>query len=130
MAYQVVGDGPPDLVLVPGFVSHVEAAWGWPYLARFDHRLASFSRLIIFDKRGTGLSDPLKHPPTMKERMDDIRDDHGRRRGGTGSAPRRLGGRSSRDAVHFQTSRSRDLADPLRLLRQDAEIGRIPLGGE
>src|SRR5438128_3954638 len=47
VAYQVVGDGPPDLVLVPGFVSHVEAAWEWPYLARFLHRLASFARLIV-----------------------------------------------------------------------------------
>jgi pimeloyl-ACP methyl ester carboxylesterase/DNA-binding CsgD family transcriptional regulator len=73
VAYQVVGDGPPDLVLVPGFVSHVEAAWEWPYLARFLHRLASVARLIVFDKRGTGLSDPMTRPPTMEERMDDIR---------------------------------------------------------
>ena len=60
-------------MLVPGFVSHVEAAWDWPYLARFLHRLASFSRLILFDKRGTGLSDPMKRPPTLSERVDDIR---------------------------------------------------------
>lgn len=73
VAYQVIGAGRPDLVLVPGFVSHVEAAWDWPYLARFLHRLAAFSRLIIFDKRGTGLSDPIKHPPTLDERVDDIR---------------------------------------------------------
>src|SRR5438128_648576 len=73
VAYQVVGEGPPDLVLVPGFVSHVEAAWEWPYLARFLHRLASAARLIVFDKRGTGLSDPMKRPPTLEERMDDIR---------------------------------------------------------
>jgi pimeloyl-ACP methyl ester carboxylesterase len=72
IAYQIVGEG-PDLVLVPGFVSHVEAAWDWPYLARFLHRLSSFSRLIVFDKRGTGLSDPMKRPPTLEERMDDIR---------------------------------------------------------
>jgi pimeloyl-ACP methyl ester carboxylesterase/DNA-binding CsgD family transcriptional regulator len=72
IAYQVVGDG-PDLILIPGFVSHVEAAWDWPYLARFLHRLSSFSRLIVFDKRGTGLSDPMKRPPTLEERMDDIR---------------------------------------------------------
>ena len=68
-----MGAGPPDLVLVPGFVSHVEAAWDWPYLARFLHRLASFSRLMVFDKRGTGLSDPMKLPPTLPERVDDIR---------------------------------------------------------
>jgi pimeloyl-ACP methyl ester carboxylesterase len=73
VAYQVIGDGPPDLVLVPGFVSHVEAAWEWSYLARFLHRLASFARLIVFDKRGTGLSDPMKRPPTLDERVDDIR---------------------------------------------------------
>jgi pimeloyl-ACP methyl ester carboxylesterase/DNA-binding CsgD family transcriptional regulator len=60
-------------VLVPGFVSHVEAAWDWPYLARFLHRLASFSQLIVFDKRGTGLSDPMKRPPSLSERVDDIR---------------------------------------------------------
>ncbi len=73
VAHQVLGSGPPDLVLVPGFVSHVEAAWDWPYLARFLHRLASFARLIVFDKRGTGLSDPMKRPPTLAERVDDIR---------------------------------------------------------
>ena len=73
IAYQVVGEGPTDLVLVPGFVSNVEAAWGWPNLARFLHRLASVSRLIVFDKRGTGLSDPMTRAPTLEERMDDIR---------------------------------------------------------
>src|SRR5713101_9254691 len=54
VAYQVIGDGPVDLVLVPGFVSHVEVAWEEPRLARFLTRLASFARLIVFDKRGTG----------------------------------------------------------------------------
>jgi pimeloyl-ACP methyl ester carboxylesterase/DNA-binding CsgD family transcriptional regulator len=73
IAYQVVGDGPVDLVLVPGFVSHVEAAWEEPRLAHFLSRLASFSRLIVFDKRGTGMSDPVTSPPSMDERMDDIR---------------------------------------------------------
>ena len=73
IAHQVLGSGPPDLVLVPGFVSHVEAAWDWPYLARFLHRLASFGQLVLFDKRGTGLSDPMKRPPTLDERVDDIR---------------------------------------------------------
>ena len=73
VAHQVLGSGPPDLVLVPGFVSHVEAAWDWPYLARFLYRLASFGQLILFDKRGTGLSDPMKRPPTLAERVDDIR---------------------------------------------------------
>jgi hypothetical protein len=57
VAYQVLGDGPPNLVFVPGFVSHVEHFWEDPALARFLRRLASFSRLVFFDKRGTGLSD-------------------------------------------------------------------------
>ena len=72
VAYQVIGEGPPDLVLVPGFVSHVEIAWEEPRLARFLNRLASFSRLVVFDKRGTGMSDPVASPPSMDERMDDI----------------------------------------------------------
>jgi len=72
IAFQVVGEGPVDLVYVPGFVSHVEVAWEEPRLARFLGRLASFARLIVFDKRGTGMSDPVPGPPSMDERMDDI----------------------------------------------------------
>jgi pimeloyl-ACP methyl ester carboxylesterase len=73
IAYQVVGDGPRDLVLVPGFVSHVEMWWDEPHCARFLQRLASFSRLILFDKRGTGLSDRVAEQPTLEQRMDDVR---------------------------------------------------------
>lgn len=75
IAYQVVGDGPFDLVYVPGWVSHVEQAWEEPSLARFLKRPASFSRLIVFDKRGTGLSDRVPHAelPPLEERMDDLR---------------------------------------------------------
>lgn len=73
IAYQVLGEGQLDLVVVPGFVSHVEVAWEEPNFARFLWRLASFARLIVFDKRGTGMSDPVLSPPTMGERMDDIR---------------------------------------------------------
>jgi pimeloyl-ACP methyl ester carboxylesterase/DNA-binding CsgD family transcriptional regulator len=73
IAYQVVGDGRHDLILVPGFVSHVEVAWEQPRLAHFLSRLASFSRLIVFDKRGSGMSDPVDRPPSMDQRMDDIR---------------------------------------------------------
>jgi len=73
IAYQVVGDGPFDLVLVPGFVSHVELAWERPPVRRMFERLASFSRLILFDKRGTGLSDPVTEVPTLEVRMDDVR---------------------------------------------------------
>jgi pimeloyl-ACP methyl ester carboxylesterase/DNA-binding CsgD family transcriptional regulator len=73
VAYQVVGEGSTDLILVPGFVSHVEVAWEEPRLAHFLGRLASFARLIVFDKRGSGMSDPVASPPSMEERMDDIR---------------------------------------------------------
>ena len=75
IAYQVVGDGPIDLVYVPGWVSNIEVAWEHPGLARYYNRLASFSRLILFDKRGTGLSDrvPIDRLPTLEQRMDDVR---------------------------------------------------------
>jgi pimeloyl-ACP methyl ester carboxylesterase len=75
IAYQAVGEGPLDIVFVPGWVSHVELAWEEPTLARFLRRLSSFSRLIAFDKRGTGLSDrvPNDQLPTLEERMDDLR---------------------------------------------------------
>ena len=75
IAYQVVGEGEVDLVYVPGWVSHVELAWEEPTLARFLRRLASFSRLIMFDKRGTGLSDrvPNDKLPTLEDRVDDLR---------------------------------------------------------
>jgi pimeloyl-ACP methyl ester carboxylesterase len=75
IAYQVVGEGGLDLLFVPGWISHVELAWEVPPIARFLRRLASFSRLIVFDKRGTGLSDPVpvNQLPTLEERMDDVR---------------------------------------------------------
>lgn len=73
IAYQVVGEGPPDLVYVPGWLSNVEMMWENPQLARFLRRLASFSRLIAFDKRGTGLSDRVAELPTLEQRMDDVR---------------------------------------------------------
>lgn len=72
IAYQVVGDGPVDLVFAPGFISHVELAWEDPLLARCHERLASFSRLVLFDKRGTGLSDPVPGAATLEERTDDL----------------------------------------------------------
>ena len=75
IAYQVIGDGPFDLVYVPGWVSNIELMWEEPGYARFLERLGTFSRLIIFDKRGTGLSDPVSIDalPTLEERMDDVR---------------------------------------------------------
>ncbi len=75
IAYQVIGDAPLDLVFVMGWVSHLEYFWREPNFARFLMRLASFSRLILFDKRGTGLSDrvPIHQLPTLEQRMDDVR---------------------------------------------------------
>jgi class 3 adenylate cyclase len=75
IAYQVFGEGSMDLVYVPGWVSNIEATWADPHLSRFLERLASFSRVILFDKRGTGLSDrvPIEQLPTLEQRMDDVR---------------------------------------------------------
>lgn len=73
IAYQVFGDGPHDLVLIPAFVSHLELAWEMPHIASFLERLASFCRVILFDKRGTGVSDPVEHAATLEDRMDDVR---------------------------------------------------------
>lgn len=73
IAYQVTGEGPFDLVLVPGFFSHLEIDWEHPEHARFLERLGSFARLIRFDKRGTGLSDRGVGLPDFETRMDDVR---------------------------------------------------------
>jgi len=72
IAYQVVGDGPFDLVFVPGFISNLDLAWEEPIRAQVFTRLAAISRLVLFDKRGTGLSD-RGGVPTLEERMDDVR---------------------------------------------------------
>ena len=74
IAYQVIGNGPIDLVFVPGFISHVDHVWEEPRWAGFLERLASFARLICFDKRGTGVSDRISAIPTLEERMDDVRE--------------------------------------------------------
>src|SRR3989440_84086 len=73
IAYQVLGEGPIDIVYVPGWVTHLEYGWEAPLVASFYQRLASFSRLILFDKRGTGLSDQTTDLPTLEQRMDDVR---------------------------------------------------------
>ena len=75
IAYQVVGEGPRDLVYVPGWISNIELMWDEPVLASILRRLAGFSRLILFDKRGTGMSDPVDEAqlPGLEERMDDVR---------------------------------------------------------
>jgi class 3 adenylate cyclase len=73
IAYQVFGEGPFDLVYAPGFISHVEMNWELPYWVNIFRRLSKFCRVIVFDKRGTGLSDRIGGWPTLEERMDDIR---------------------------------------------------------
>ncbi len=73
IAYQVTGDGPFDLVFVPGYVTHLELHWAIPSFTPFLERLSSFSRLIRFDKRGTGMSDRVSGAPTLETRMDDVR---------------------------------------------------------
>lgn len=73
IAHATFGNGPVDFVFVPGFVSHLENWWETNAPARFFRRIASFSRLIMFDKRGTGMSDPFVGVPTLEDRIDDVR---------------------------------------------------------
>ena len=73
VAYQIFGKGEIDLVFFPGFVSNIETYWEEPNFAHWLNKLASFARVITFDKRGTGLSDRVESLPTMDERMDDVR---------------------------------------------------------
>jgi class 3 adenylate cyclase len=73
VAYRTIGDGAVDLIVVPGFVSHVELVLDNPATRRFGERLSSFARVIMFDKRGTGMSDPVERVATLEERMDDVR---------------------------------------------------------
>src|SRR5206468_6176533 len=73
IAYQVFGEGDLDVVLVPGYTTHVELVWEHEPSARFMERLASFARVISFDRRGSGLSDPVAEAPTFEQRMDDVR---------------------------------------------------------
>jgi pimeloyl-ACP methyl ester carboxylesterase/class 3 adenylate cyclase len=73
IAYQVFGDGPRDLLLVPGWISNIDVFWEEPTVVRFFEGLAQFSRVLLFDKRGTGLSDRISGIPTLEDRMDDVR---------------------------------------------------------
>lgn len=73
IAYQIFGDGPINLVVVPGFVSNIENYWDEPDLARWLHRLGSYARVAMFDKRGTGMSDRVAELPGLDQRMDDLR---------------------------------------------------------
>ena len=72
IAYQVVGGGDIDIVLVPSFVSHIEFFWGHPAVKSFFDRMAPFARLVIFDKTGTGLSDPVSGLPTIEQRAEEV----------------------------------------------------------
>jgi pimeloyl-ACP methyl ester carboxylesterase len=73
IAYQVVGDAPIDVVLVLGYATHLDLQWESPLHAAFFDRISSFARLILFDKRGMGLSDPVSEVPTLEQRVDDVR---------------------------------------------------------
>src|SRR3954447_12595293 len=72
LAYQVVGEGDGDIVLIPSFVSHIEFFWAHPAIKSFLDRISSFARLLIFDKAGTGLSDPVSGIPTLEERAEEV----------------------------------------------------------
>ena len=72
IAYQVIGDGPVDVLYVPGFVSHLDLAWSEPHFVRMLERLTSFARVITYDKPGTGVSDPVDHAPLLEERAQDV----------------------------------------------------------
>jgi class 3 adenylate cyclase len=73
IGYQVVGEGPLDLIMSPGFVSHLDLFWSDPGYGRLVQRLSSFARLILYDKPGTGISDPVAYLPAVEERVEDIR---------------------------------------------------------
>ncbi len=73
IAYQVFGDGDMNLVLIPGWASHVENYWTFREFAEFAEKLSRFAKVVMLDRRGTGLSDPVSSPPTLEERMDDVR---------------------------------------------------------
>jgi pimeloyl-ACP methyl ester carboxylesterase len=73
IAYRIAGDGPFDVVFIPGTTSHVELAWTVPFLRTMFDRVASFARLIVFDKRGTGMSDAADAGSPLEVRMDDVR---------------------------------------------------------
>jgi pimeloyl-ACP methyl ester carboxylesterase len=129
IAYQVVGDGPFDLVHVPGWVSNIEMMWEEPSYARFLGRLASFSRLLLFDKRGTGLSDrvPDDRLPMLEERMDDVRavmDAAGSDRG----TVRHVRGRQHERAVRRHVPESNRRPRHARDLREAGVVGRLSVG--
>ena len=121
IAYQVFGQGAIDLVWCPGFVSNIELYWEDPRMAHYLERLASFARVITFDKRGTGLSDRELDSPTLEDRMDDIRAvmDATDKKGG---ALRLFRGRF--DGRPFRCNLSRALSLP-HLIRANGSVGDL-----
>ena len=116
IAYQVVGEGPLDLVFIRGTLADLLAAWDQPLLVDHVEGLASFARVILFDKRGSGLSDPVNELPTLEARMDDVRAvfDAPRVRAcsAVGGAGRKLGSRSLFAATYPERIDSLVLYDP------------------
>ena len=101
VAYQVVGDGPQDLVFIPSWLSNIDAMWEEPSLAHFLRRLATFGRLLCFDKRGAGASDTvsLAELPTLEQWSDDVPNRNGGRGLKAGGTARSRRGRSDGHAV-------------------------------
>ncbi|CAG1008036.1 hypothetical protein BURK1_03476 [Burkholderiales bacterium] len=134
IACQVTGGGPIDLIVVPGWVSNVEVLREDPAVARFLERLASFSRLILFDKRGTGLSDRIADMPTLETRMDDAR-----AVGLRGTAPaigtpwRRMApsARGARGSSPCRSPARLERAGVLRMVQPSADVGhqQVPVAG-
>ena len=125
IAYQVVGDGPVDMVFVMGWVTNIEVMWDDPGFARLLDRLATFSRLILFDKRGVGLSDrvPEDRLPDLETRMDDVRAVMDAVGIGTGRRLRRLRGRPDVDAVRRDLSGADRRPRPVRDGRPTSRSG-------
>ena len=122
IAYQVLGEGPPDLVYVWGWLSHLDFQWTDPTVASFLRRLASFSRLINFDKRGTGPLGPARLPPlTFDDRMDDIGIVMDAVASERAALLGLLGGRRAQRPLRGHTPRARLGAGPLRRGRGRAE---------
>ena len=123
IAYQVLGDGPIDLVFAPGYMSHLEQNQWWPPYKAFLDRIASFSRLLVFDRRGTGLSDRKLSIGAYAEMLDDIRAVMDAAGIGAGGAARRSGGRPDLRPLRRHVPRANDGARP-RLVVRAAAGGR------
>ena len=130
IAYQVVGSGPIDIVFVMGWVSHLEYFWNEPSFAAFLNRLASMARLILFDKRGTGLSDavPISELPTLDQRMDDVQAVMDAAGSTARGADGRLGGRTAVHAVCGHASGHDRGPRHDRQLRAPPVGARLPVG--